>query len=82
MVAGGVICAGLVIMTRDVEVIGEQPAGFDRSLVAAIDQDDALARQRDERKIRRGARRRRRAVPPSSGPPGRLPWTSRPSREG
>src|SRR5207244_12633901 len=37
----------------DVKVIGEQPAGFDRSLVAAIDQDDALARHIDERKIRR-----------------------------
>src|SRR5438445_13145990 len=35
-------------------VICEQPAGFDGRLVAAIDQDDALARHIDERKIRRG----------------------------
>jgi hypothetical protein len=38
----------------DVELVGEPPAGLDRRVVAAVDEDDALARQRHDR--RRGAR--------------------------
>ncbi len=37
-------------------MIGEQPAGLDRDLVAAVDQDDAVAGQRHERNCRRGLR--------------------------
>ena len=33
----------------DVELVGEPPAGLDRGLVAAVDQDDAAARQRHDR---------------------------------
>ena len=36
----------------DVEMLGEQPRGFDRAFVAAVDQRDAFARQADQREIR------------------------------
>ena len=66
-------------MTRDVEVIGEQFAGFDRSLVAAIDQDDAFARQLTSGKsgVGSAAAASKAAIfgpacAPSVGPAGRL----------
>jgi len=41
----------------DIEVIGEQFAGFDRRLVAAIDQNHTFARHVDERNFGRGLAR-------------------------
>ena len=53
---------------RHVEMILEQMCRFDRVLVAAIDQNHALAGQTDVRECPASARRPRRAVPPSSAP--------------
>jgi len=44
---------------RDIEMVCEQPPGFDRGLVSPIDQDDAVTRQCDQRKVRCGNCRRR-----------------------
>ena len=57
-----------------VEMILEQLAGLDRALVAAIDQDHALARQADERNLGQrlgGGREQRRHLRPGLGGVGR-----------
>ena len=50
----------------DVEVILEQIAGLDRALVAAVDENDALALDIDDGRPAASARPPRRAAPPSS----------------
>ena len=52
MARGGARSFGARDQHRHVEMVVEQLGGFDRALVAAVDQDDAFARQAHQREIR------------------------------
>ena len=70
MARGGVDVGRRLDQHGDVEMVLEQLGGFDRALVAAVDQRDALAREADERNVGHrlgGGRQQRRHLRPGRG---------------